>query len=118
MPWANQTGQIQRADELPEGDVRKPFPRIQPGNFEKNMEFAHEVRRIALERGCTIGQIALAWVKYHSGKPGFPQILPIPGATTSSRIEENTRSVILTDVEYEELNQAVERFKIVGTRYP
>ena len=82
------------------------------------MELVHEVERIAREKGCSIGQIALAWVKYHSGKPGFPEILPIPGATTSSRIEENTMNVALTDIEYKALNKAVAKFKIVGTRYP
>jgi pyridoxine 4-dehydrogenase len=113
-----QTGQIQRADELPEGDIRKPFPGIQPGNFETNMKLVKEVERIAQQKGCSIGQIALAWVKHHSGKPGFPDIIPIPGATTSSRVEENTKSVAFTDLEYKELNEAVEKFEIVGARYP
>lgn len=84
-----QTGQVQRADELPEGDIRKPFPRIQPGNFEKNMELANEVGRIAKRKKCSIGQLALAWVRHHSGRPDFPGVLPIPGATTPARVEEN-----------------------------
>nr|POE63596.1 putative pyridoxal reductase 2 [Quercus suber] len=112
------TGRPQRADELPEGDVRKPFPRIQPGNFEKNLRLVHEVEKIAKTKGCSIGQIALAWVKHHSGKPGFPEIIPIPGATTSARVEENTNGVVLTEGEFSELNEAVEKFEVVGSRLP
>ena len=82
------------------------------------MELAREVGRIAQRKGCSIGQIALAWVRHHSGTPGFPEIIPIPGATTSSRVEENTKIVALTEAEYKELNESVEKFEIVGTRYP
>ena len=112
------TGNIQRADELPDGDVRKPFPRIQPGAFELNMRLAEEVRKVAEQKGCSISQVALAWVKYHTNKPGFPEILPIPGATTTGRIKENTRNITLTEMEYRFLSEAVHKFPIVGTRYP
>lgn len=82
------------------------------------MELAREVERIAKKKGCPVSQVALAWVRHHGGKPGFPEILPIPGATTSSRVKENTKIVDLTEAEYEELNRAVEKYEIVGTRYP
>lgn len=82
------------------------------------MELAREVEKIARKKGCAVSQVALAWVRYHSGKPGFPEILPIPGATTSSRVEENTKTVDLTEAEFKELNKAVEKFEVVGTRYP
>lgn len=98
--------------------MRKNFPRIQPGNFEKNMQLVHEVAGVARRKGCSIGQVALAWVRHHSGRPGFPEILPIPGATTPARVEENTTHVTLTEAEFEELSIAAERFEIAGTRYP
>ena len=82
------------------------------------MELAREVERIARRKGCSISQIALAWVIHHSGRSGFPEIVTIPGATTSSRVEENMKSVTLSDAEFEELNNATRRFEIVGTRYP
>lgn len=82
------------------------------------MHLVHEVERIAERKGCSVGQIALAWVKYHSGKPGFPTIIPIPGATTSTRIEENMKDVELTAAEFKELNEAVAKFEVVGSRYP
>lgn len=82
------------------------------------MMLVHEVQRIADQMGCTIGQIALAWVRHHSRRPGFPDIIPIPGATTSSRVEENSKVVVLTDDEFARLNEAVKSYEIVGTRYP
>ena len=82
------------------------------------MKLVHEVQRVADQKGCTIGQIALAWVRHHSGRPRFPDVIPIPGATTSSRVEENSKVVVLTDDEFEQLNEAVKRYEIVGTRYP
>lgn len=110
---------MQRADELPDGDVRKPFPRIQPGNFEHNLQLAHEVAKLALRKGCSVAQLALAWVRHHSGMPGFPEVIPIPGATTVERVEENSAdNVRLTAEEFEELNKMVKNFEIVGTRYP
>lgn len=78
------------------------------------MELVHEIERIAKQRGCSTGQIALAWVKYRSGSPDFPDIIPPPSATASSRIGENTKILALTNAEYKELIQGVENFEIVG----
>lgn len=87
-----QTGRPLRADEMPEGDVRKQCPRTQPGDFEKNMRFAHEVEKTAEGKGCFVGQIALAWLRYHSGKLGFLEIIAVLGATTSAKVEEHKQS--------------------------
>lgn len=110
---------MQRADELPDGDVRKPFPRIQPGNFEQNLRLSEAVAKLAQAKGCSVMQLALAWVRHHSNKPGFPGIIPIPGATTATRVRENSiSSVKLTNIEFEELNNLVKKFEVIGARYP
>lgn len=82
------------------------------------MALVYAIEKISRRKGCSISDIALAWVKYHSSKPGFPEIIPIPGATSSNRVEQNTNLISLTDLEYKELNSAVEAYKIVRTRYP
>lgn len=82
------------------------------------MQLVHRIEEIAMKKGCSIGQIALAWVRHHSGRPGYPEIIPIPGATTSPRVIENNTMISLTEIEFSELNNAVETFQVVGTRYP
>ena len=83
------------------------------------MELVHDIERINRQRsGSTIGQLALAWVRYHNMRSGFPEVIPIPGSTTAERVEENCKLVQLTDTEYEEMCTAVGRCEIVGTRYP
>jgi pyridoxine 4-dehydrogenase len=64
------TGQIKSLNDIPEGDFRHHFPRFQPGNFETNMTLVHDVEKIAKAKGCTTGQVAVAWVLSHSQKVG------------------------------------------------
>lgn len=82
------------------------------------MKLVYEVEKVAEQKGCSIGQVALAWVTHHSGKPGFPEIIPIPGATTSARVEENMKIVSLTETEFQQLNDAVGKHVVLGARYP
>lgn len=98
--------------------MMKQFPRFQPGNFEKNLELVAEVEKVAKSKGCTPGQIALAWIKHYSGLKGMPEIIPIFGATTEERVLENLKDVKLSDEEFEELNDIVKKCVVVGGRYP
>ena len=96
----------------------KSFPRFQPGNFEKNLDLVHKVEAFAEKKGCTPGQVALAWVRHQSGRDGMPEIIPIPGATTEARVLENMKEVKLSDSEFEELQVIVKNAEPVGERYP
>lgn len=96
----------------------KRFPRFQPGNFEKNLELVYKVEAVAKRKGCTPGQIALAWVIHQSGRNGMPEIIPIPGATTEARILENMKEVTLKDAEFAELQEIVKNAIPAGGRYP
>ena len=87
------TGQIKKPDDIPEGDFRKTIPRFAPENFDTNLKLVHELQKIAEKKGCTSGQIGLAWVKAQSGKPGMPRIIPIPGASTAERVKENMKQI-------------------------
>lgn len=93
------------------------FPRFQPGNFEKNLEIAQQVEQVAQKKGCTTGQVALAWVKSQSGA-SMPEILPIPGTTQQHRLAENMTPIDLKASELNELNEIVKNASIAGTRYP
>ncbi|KAG6294633.1 hypothetical protein E4U45_006313 [Claviceps purpurea] len=94
------------------------WPRFQPGAFEHNLKLVHQVEAIAETKGCTPGQLAIAWVCKHSDSPGLPTIIPIPGTTTVDRVRENARLVQLTEKEFDQVNDIVRQFDTVGDRYP
>ncbi|MBS1949614.1 MAG: aldo/keto reductase, partial [Bacteroidetes bacterium] len=63
----------------------------------------------------TIAQLALGWLLQKA-----PYIVPIPGTTKLSHLEENLRTLdfVLTPQEWLELETAVAKIPIVGDRYP
>ena len=54
------------------------IPRWQKDNLTKNLALVEEVQCIAAEKGCTPGQLALAWL-LHQG----PDVFPIPGKVSA-----------------------------------
>ncbi|KAF2852098.1 Aldo/keto reductase [Plenodomus tracheiphilus IPT5] len=105
------TGQFKKLDDLAPDDYRRRFPRFQPGAFEHNVKLAQAVEAVAEKKGCSSAQIAIAWVVRQG-------VLAIPGATKVSRVEENCKSVDLTDAEAAEIQKAVDHTAVVGDRYP
>lgn len=71
-------------------DIRRAMPRFTPGNHAANLGLLPEVRAVAEEVGGSIAQVALAWL-LHQG----PDIIPIPGTTSVSHLEENLGAVTL-----------------------
>jgi Predicted oxidoreductases (related to aryl-alcohol dehydrogenases) len=82
------TGTITRPEQFPEDDYRRNSPRFQGENFTKNMALVAKVKEIAARKGCTPGQLALAWV-LAQGK----DIIPIPGTKRRTYLEENANAV-------------------------
>ncbi|KAI9691889.1 MAG: Pyridoxine 4-dehydrogenase [Bathelium mastoideum] len=112
------TGQIKSVNDLPEDDLRRRFPRFQPDVFDTNIKLVDEVVELAKKKGCKPGQLAVGWILKNSGRDGMPEIVPIPGATTEERVQENSKVVELTDTEFEEINAVISRIPIQGDRYP
>jgi aryl-alcohol dehydrogenase-like predicted oxidoreductase len=108
------TGSVQRAEEYPEGDYRRGDPRYQGDNFEANVRAASIVREIAVTKGATPGQIALAWL-FDKG----PSIVPIPGTKSRRHVEENigATAVSLDAEEMAALDAALSADKVSGPRY-
>ena len=111
------TGQIKSYKDIPEGDIRQKLPRFQPENFEVNMKLVKELENIAKKKNCTPAQLALGWHVSLSKRPGMPEIIPIPGATTVERVKENAGAVELTDEEMEEIKGILDSCKVIGDRY-
>jgi pyridoxine 4-dehydrogenase len=93
------------------------MPRFQPDVFDENIKLADAVENLAKQKGVTSAQVAIGWVLYQSGKKGMPTFIPIPGATTSARNEENMKPAKLSDEDFKALAEILEKFKVVGGRY-
>src|SRR3954454_22801114 len=68
------TGTLRTPADIGERDFRRFSPQFQPGNFERNVELADEVRALAEAKGVTPPQLALAWLLGRG-----PQVVPIFG---------------------------------------
>lgn len=77
-------------------DWRKNNPRFFSANMSKNMALVHKTTQIASKKGCTPGQLALAWVTAQG-----EDVVPIPGTKRLKYLEENIAStkIVLTSEE-------------------
>jgi aryl-alcohol dehydrogenase-like predicted oxidoreductase len=109
------TGQIQKPEDIPEGDRRRDHPRFQDGNFGTNIELIHRLEAIAAEKGCTPAQLVLAWLLAQGA-----DVLPIPGTKRKDRLEENLGAlrVRLDARDLVRISGAVRAGAAAGTRYP
>ncbi len=108
------TGSVKRAEEYPESDYRHNDPRYKGENFDANMRAASAVRELAEQKGTTPGQIGLAWL-LHKG----PDIVPIPGTTRRTHLEDNVGAVAvsLSGEEMSRLDAALSPENVAGPRY-
>ncbi|MCL7033860.1 hypothetical protein MKW94_004246, partial [Papaver nudicaule] len=101
-------------DSLADDDFRKSLPRFQPENLEQNKHIFDRVNELALKKGCTTSQLALAWV-HHQGD----NVCPIPGTTKIENLNQNigALSVKLTASELAELECLASADEVKGDRY-
>ncbi|XP_047332427.1 probable aldo-keto reductase 2 [Impatiens glandulifera] len=101
-------------DSFDPQDFRKYLPRFEGENLEHNKKMFDRVNEIATRKGCTPGQLALAWV-HHQGN----DVCPIPGTTKIANFNENigALSVKLTREEMTELEEIVSADAVKGERY-
>jgi aryl-alcohol dehydrogenase-like predicted oxidoreductase len=109
------TGRFKSMDDLPEDDVRRTYPRFQPGNFENNMTLVRKIEEIAAHKRCTPAQLALAWLLAKGD-----DIVPIPGSKRRSRVEENAGAadVALSAEDVAVLDEIAPPGVAAGERYP
>ena len=93
------------------------FPRFQGEALDANLTLVEKVREIAAGKGCTPGQLALAWVLAQGDSD--LGVVPIPGTKRVRYLEENVGAadVELTSDDLAALEQAVPRDAVVGDRY-
>lgn len=102
------------ATQLETGDIRLDMPRFKPENFAKNIELLPEYAQIAREAGCTMPQLALAWVLAQDSN-----IIPIFGTSKPEHVVEDAMSVSLQldRSVMKRLDALINQRTVTGNRY-
>ncbi|MCM3920469.1 aldo/keto reductase [Frankia sp. AiPs1] len=97
------------------GDFRAFSPRFSAGNVEHNLAYVEALRRVAEAKGCTVAQLAIAWVAAQG-----EDIVPLVGARTRERLAEAlpATELALTADDLAEIEKAVPAGAARGDRYP
>jgi aryl-alcohol dehydrogenase-like predicted oxidoreductase len=108
------TGTVGSSTEFAAGDVRATIPRFEAANISANEALVEHVRILAQAKGCSPGQVALAWLLAQQ-----PWIVPIPGTRRRERIDENAGAtqVALSADEVADLDALAARVGVQGNRY-
>jgi aryl-alcohol dehydrogenase-like predicted oxidoreductase len=107
------TGSIKTRDDI--DGRRAQHPRFQDENFDHNRTLVARIEEMAAEKGCTPGQLTLAWLLAQGD-----DVLAIPGTRYIRRLDENVGAleVTLTSDELARIDEAVPAGAAAGTRYP
>lgn len=98
----------------PNNDNRQTLPRFQPDAMRANTRIVNVLQQFGRTRGMTSAQVALGWLLQKAS-----WIIPIPGTTKLSHLEENlhTLGFNVSPKEWRELETAVAAIPVVGNRY-
>jgi len=108
------TGKLDENTNWDKTDFRNTVPRLSPENRAANQVFVDLLTSVAKRKNFTPAQIALAWLLAKK-----PWIVPIPGTTKLSRLDENigATQVELTAADLIEINTAASKIAVQGDRY-
>ena len=109
------TGKMDETTELGKGDFRSTLPRFTPEARKANQAVVDLLTNIGKQKGATPAQVALAWLLAQK-----PWIVPIPGTTKLSRLDENIGAVaiVLSAEDLRRIDEAASKIKVEGDRYP
>ncbi len=96
-------------------DFRSISPRFQGDNLEKNLALVEALRAVAMEKGVTVAQLAIAWIAAQG-----EDIVPLVGARKRNRLAESLGAleVALTADDLARIEQAAPKGAAAGERYP
>jgi len=109
------TGKLDASSSFGSADFRSTLPRFTPEALAANQALIELLGRLAASRGATPAQVALAWLLAQK-----PWIVPIPGTTKLSRLDENlgAESISLSAAELADIARALAEIEVQGARYP
>jgi len=108
------TGRMNKNTTFDSSDLRSTLPRFTPEARKANQALVDLLGKIAKRKKATPAQIALAWLLAQK-----PWIVPIPGTTKLTRLEENIGAALmeLTPDELREIENAASKITVQGARY-
>jgi aryl-alcohol dehydrogenase-like predicted oxidoreductase len=109
------TGKIDANTQFASSDFRNKLPRFSPEARQANQSLVDVLTALAAQKQVTSAQLALAWLLAQK-----PWIVPIPGTTRLSRLEENLAAadLALNAAELRQIDAAAGSVKVQGARYP
>ena len=109
------TGKIDESTAFDRSDFRNQLPRFTPEARKANQALVDLLGKIARRKKATPAQVALAWLLAQN-----PWIVPIPGTTKLTRLEENigAAAIELTPGDLREVDSAASQIAVQGARYP
>ena len=109
------TGRFTSSTVYAVDDFRNLSPRFSAENMARNEAVVGQFAALAEKKGCTPGQLALAWLIAQGD-----DIIPIPGTKSIKYLEENVGAakVHLTADEQEEVRALCEQMDMAGQRNP
>ncbi len=95
-------------------DIRTSMPRFTAAHWPANVRLHQQVQELAREAGCSVAQLALAWLLARG-----PHIVPIPGTTQAAHLRENLAAVNfeLTNQIMVRLDGLINERTVCGGRY-
>ncbi|WP_262148129.1 aldo/keto reductase [Chryseobacterium foetidum] len=107
-------GNLNEYSDLKTNDIRGAWPRFQPDAIRQNLRIVDVLNEFGKTRGMTSSQICLSWMLSK-----YPFIVPLPGTTKLSHLEEDFRAAdfTLSLAEITELETKIAKIGIVGDRY-
>ena len=109
------TGKIDENTQFASDDFRKLLPRFAAEARRANAALVGRLAEIATRKQATPAQLSLAWLLAQKS-----WIVPIPGTTKLTRLEENiaAASIELTASDLREIDEVTAQIKVQGARYP
>jgi aryl-alcohol dehydrogenase-like predicted oxidoreductase len=109
------TGKIDETTTFGGNDNRADLPRFTPEARKANRPVVDLLTQIGAKKRATPAQIALAWLLAQK-----PWIVPIPGTTKLSRLDENiaAAAIELTPDDLRHIDAAAAKITVQGDRYP
>lgn len=108
------SGRWSKDREVTPGDFRSRAPRFSGDNLDRNLRLVESLRQAAEEKGCTVAQIAIAWVLSRG-----ENIVPVIGSRTRDQLSETLGAleIDLTPDEIASIEKAIPAGSSSGERY-
>jgi hypothetical protein len=108
------SGTLRDISTLPPKDIRLAMPRFQGEHFTRNLQLLEGLASLAAEQGCTMAQLALAWVLARG-----THVVAIPGTTRLDHLQENVAAerIRLSPTMVDALDRLINPRTVSGARY-